>query len=172
MISRHEASVGQAPVERERNLMRPDGEREREGEGGRRGEKCTRPNRAGYRCISDDAFQEFRARSTLEEFFFPSFPPSATSAASPHSSRSLARSLARQASDPTKTMFPLLIDGHHYYATLPCESTRSTLEPIILFYSRFFSLLGKREDDLSERRWLMKDSKRVEMDKIMFFFRF
>lgn len=94
MISRHEASVGQAPVERERNLMRPDGERERERGrgGGRRGEKCTRPNRAGYRCISDDAFQEFRARSTLEEFFFPSFPPSATSAASPHSSRSLARS--------------------------------------------------------------------------------
>lgn len=146
-------------------------EREREREGGRRGEKCTRPNRAGYRCISDDAFQEFRARSTLEEFFFPLLPSFCDVGRLPPLF-SLARSLARQASDPTKTMFPLLIDGHHYYATLPCESTRSTLEPIILFYSRFFSLLGKREDDLSERRWLMKDSKRVEMDKIMFFFRF
>lgn len=104
MISRHEASVGQAPVERreaerERNLMRPDGERVREREGeGRRSEKCTRPNRAGYRCISDDAFQEFRARSTLEEFFFPllvSPPLLLRRRPAPPPPRSLARSLAR-----------------------------------------------------------------------------
>lgn len=116
-------------------------------------------------------FKNFVLDPPSRNFFSPSFPPSATSAASPHSSRSLARSPGLGSN---QTMFPLLIDGHHhyYYATLPCESTRSTLEPIILFYSRFFSLLGKREDDLSERRWLMKDSKRVEMDKIMFFFRF
>lgn len=132
MISRHEASVGQAPVERreaerERNLMRPDGEREREGEG-RRSEKCTRPNRAGYRCISDDAFQEFRARSTLEEFFFPLLvsPPLLLRRrpASPPP-RSLARSLARQASDPKQCSH----SSSTSTTTAPLfhrESTRST----------------------------------------------
>lgn len=139
MISRHEASVGQAPVERERNLMRPDGEREREGEGGRRGEKCTRPNRAGYRCISDDAFQEFRARSTLEEFFFPLLPSFCDVGRLPPLF-SLARSLARPRIQPKQC-------SHS-------SSTDTTTTTTLLF-------LANRRDQLSSQLFYsIRDSSR------------
>lgn len=97
---------------------------EREGEG-RRSEKCTRPNRAGYRCISDDAFQEFRARSTLEEFFFPLLVSPPLLLRRRPAPLPLARSLARQASDPKQCSH----SSSTSTTTAPLfhrESTRST----------------------------------------------
>lgn len=134
----------------ERPRKEPDAtwrEREREREG-RRGEKCTRPNRAGYRCISDDAFQEFRARSTLEEFFFPSSPslPSCDVGPSPsRRGRSLAHSLARpriQNNVPTlHRRVPLLLPPLFHCDSL--LANRQDQLAIILFATEIFLASGE-----------------------------
>lgn len=104
MISRHEASVGQAPVERreaerERNLMRPDGESERERE--REGEvknahDLTAQGTGASRTMP---FKNFVLDPPSRNFFSPSSSPlpSFCDVGPPPLplARSLARSLAR-----------------------------------------------------------------------------
>lgn len=156
--------------------MRP-GEKEREREG-RRGEKCTRPNRRVQvhlgRCLS-------RISCSIHPrgIFFPllPFPPLLRRRPVPLSPRPLTRSLARQASHPKQCSHSSSTSTTTTTTTLPlrlssCESTRSTRNYSIRDRdtSRFWGNVKIICRGVRKRQWLERFERGRKGDKIIIFF--
>lgn len=136
--------------------MRPgEKEREREKEGEvKNAHDLTAQGTGASRTMP---FKNFVLDPPSRNFFSPPPLPSppATSARPPLAEA--AHSLTRSPGLASKTMFPLFIDEYHYYyhhsstATLFLRIDKINSQ---LFYSRprYFSLLGKRKDNLSGRK--------------------